>query len=181
MKKPLENNNTPELYEERDVFGNVVPKPDINQILKDQEEELPVLDIQYAGLGSRLIAFLIDCAILIGPIYFANFIFLRMINSSASDFSKMLTLDFLIWGFYYAFTESSSMQATIGKRICKIKVITYKNTTLTFVQGFWHFAFQFISVLPLGFGIWSIIYHKKKQAWHDGLVGCYVIVENSKK
>jgi uncharacterized RDD family membrane protein YckC len=170
-----EDNDTPEYFEERDVFGNVVPKPDLNQILKDQAEELPLLEVQFAGLGKRLMAFLIDCAILIAPVYFANYIFLRVINSSASDFSKMLTLDFLIWGFYYAFTESSSKQATFGKQICKLKVITYKNGTLTFIQGFWHFAFQFISILPLGFGIWSIIYDKKKQAWHDMMVGCYVI------
>ena len=46
---------------------------------------------------------------------------------------------------------------------------------LTFKKAYLRFLAQFISIIPLGFGIWSIATDKKKQAWHDMLLNCYVI------
>ena len=176
----MEENETPDFFEERDLFGNVIPKIKIADT-SDHADLQVELDVEYAGLGIRILAYTIDFAILLLPMLFINNLIFGVSYPHSNIIGKSSLLNFFIWGFYYAFTESSDHQATIGKRICKLKVINEKGEALSFKKAYWHFAFQIFSVLPLGFGIWSIATDKKKQGWHDMMIGSYVIINKSEK
>jgi uncharacterized RDD family membrane protein YckC len=88
---------------------------------------------------------------------------------------KRNLLNLALWAVYYGFMESSEQQATLGKRICGLKVIDEFGNRLTYRKAILRYLAIIISVLPLGFGIWAIAYDKKKQGWHDALLGCYVV------
>jgi uncharacterized RDD family membrane protein YckC len=175
-----EENGIPDFIEERDLFGNVIPKRKIPLEPKDGHAKLPELDVEYAGLGIRIVAYILDIAILLFPIFFIDKVAFGFDNPGTDYVAKSSFLNFLIWGFYYAITESSDKQATFGKRICKLKVINAKGEALSFRQAYWHFTLQIVSILPLGFGIWAIATDKKKQGWHDMIIGSYVIISKSK-
>jgi uncharacterized RDD family membrane protein YckC len=170
----MEENETPDFIPEYDNFGNEIPKLKISD--KPVQEEFPELDVEYAGLGIRFLAYLLDVLILLLPILFLDKLVFGIDNPGTDYLAKSSFMNFLIWGFYYAFTESSDKQATFGKRILNLKVINEKGYALTFKQAYWHFTLQIVSVLPLGFGIWAIATEKKKQGWHDMIIGSYVIV-----
>ncbi len=174
----MEENETPDFIPEYDNFGNIIPKIKITD--EPVEKKLPELNFEYAGLGIRIVAYILDAAILILPILFLDKLVFGIDNPETDYIAKSSFMNFLIWGFYYAITESSDSQATFGKRICKLKVINAKGEALTFRQGYWHFTLQIVSILPLGFGIWAIASDKKKQCWHDMIIGSYVIVSKSK-
>jgi uncharacterized RDD family membrane protein YckC len=138
------------------------------------------LDVEYAGLGIRILAYVIDFAILILPVLFIDKLVFGVNDPGTNYVAKGSFLNFLLWGFYYGFTESSGSQSTFGKRICRLKVIDENGGKLSFRKAYWHFTLQLVSILPLGLGIFSIASNKKNQGWHDMIIGSYVIVNKSK-
>ena len=141
---------------------------------ENNETEKINLDVKYASLGIRILAYLIDGIFIIPlSILFENLIFGNN-NFEENTLSRNI-LNILIWTIYYGVTESSKYQATIGKKICGIIVIDIEGKRLSFKKAYLRFLAQFISIIPLGFGIWSIASDEKKQAWHDMLMNCYVI------
>lgn len=173
----MEENEVPDFIEERDLFGQVIPKHAATEELNDMnvEEEEVNLDVEYAGLGIRILAAILDGIYLIIPLILFEKIFFDDLTNSKHALSRNL-ISLAVWTIYYGLTESSSNQATFGKRTCGIKVIDENGNRLTFLVAALRYLAQIISVLPLGFGIWAIASNDKKQAWHDMLLGCYVIV-----
>jgi uncharacterized RDD family membrane protein YckC len=98
----------------------------------------------------------------------------RVENSSTIN-----VLAYLVWTLYYGATESSTMQATFGKKICGLMVIDEAGNRLSFKKAAFRFLAQLLSIAPLGFGIWAIANDEKKQGWHDVMLGCYVIKKKS--
>ncbi|MFN7674574.1 RDD family protein [Flavobacterium sp.] len=138
------------------------------------ETEKINLDVNYASLGIRILAYLIDGVFIIPLELFIEYLIFRNINFEENSMWRNI-LNLSIWTIYYGITESSKYQGTIGKKICGIMVIDVEGNRLTFKKAYLRFLAQFISIIPLGFGIWSIATDKKKQAWHDMLLNCYVI------
>jgi len=140
----------------------------------DQNNEIVDLDVNYAGLGIRILAYLLDGIIIIPIVLVFEYLLFGNFNSNENPLLRNL-LNFSIWTIYYGLTESSKMQGTIGKKICRIMVIDTKGNRLNFKKASLRFIAQIISIIPLGFGIWAIASDEKKQAWHDMLMGCFVI------
>lgn len=173
-----EVNETPDFFEERDILGLPKLKLKNPDVLPDTNQEPKIygkIEVEFAGLGSRFIAYFLDVIILLIPLYILGGVIFGL-NNEHSLLRIMFKL--IIWTLYYGFTESSDGQATFGKRICGIKVIDEHGNKLTFKKAALRYLAQIISILPLGFGIWAIAKDENKQAWHDVLVGCYVIVDS---
>ena len=132
------------------------------------------LDVKYAGLGIRILAYLIDGIFLIPVDLVLEYLIFGNIENNENLMIRNI-LNLSIWTIYYGITESSKIQATIGKKICGIMVIDIEGNRLNFKKASLRFLAQFLSIIPLGFGIWAIASDKKKQAWHDMLMECYVI------
>ena len=80
----------------------------------------------------------------------------------------------LIFWLYFALQESSTKQATLGKRLMGIYVTSTDETQLTFVQAsIRHFSKYLSSILFIGFIM--AIFTKKRQALHDLIADAVVL------
>ncbi|MEI7492602.1 MAG: RDD family protein [Bacteroidota bacterium] len=167
--------NSPPLFVENlDVLGQ--PKGvNFLQRFKPKSINTPDLKVTYAGLGIRTIAKLIDISITFSPLLILES-FLFKFNYMNVDFNsyRFFTVVF-IWIFYNSVFEASVYQATIGKMILKLKVIDLYGKRISVLRSFFRCITIIISILPVGFGIWYITTDPKKRAWHDLILGTYVI------
>jgi uncharacterized RDD family membrane protein YckC len=85
----------------------------------------------------------------------------------------------LLWivcfGLYCASAESSVHQATPGKRLLKLKVVSTSHGRLTFPQATWRFYAKFLSTFVLLVGFAIAIFHSRKQTLHDMISGTLVV------
>lgn len=170
---PIQN-SIPFFIENRDVLGQ--PKG-INflQRFKHKSINTPDLKVKYVGLGKRTIAKLIDLTIIFFPLLILE-TFLFKFNYMNNDFNTYrFFIVIFIWIFYNGVFEASVYQATIGKMILKLKVIDLFGNRMSVLRSFFRCVTTIISILPIGLGIWYISTDPKKRAWHDLIVGTYVI------
>jgi uncharacterized RDD family membrane protein YckC len=86
----------------------------------------------------------------------------------------------LLWvvcfGLYCASAESSVHQATPGKRLLKLKVVSaVHGGRLTFQQATWRYYAKFLSTFALLAGFAIAIFHSRKQSLHDMIAGTVVV------
>ncbi|MFN7038629.1 MAG: RDD family protein [Alphaproteobacteria bacterium] len=70
----------------------------------------------------------------------------------------------------------SRFSTSPGKKLLSLKIVdhkTFRNPSIK--QSIIRFLGYFISIIPLGLGIFWIGVNKKKQAWHDKIAGTVVI------
>ncbi len=120
----------------------------------------------YGGFWIRLIAWFIDIVIvgILVPIVFA-FGTLHFVGFGVGFFG---------WWLYEALLMSSSMQATLGKKLVGLKVTDLQNQRIGFGQAtIRHFA-KYLSALILGIGYLMVAFTEKKQGLHDMIAGTVV-------
>ena len=166
--------------EERDALGQLKPKVafmDSEAIVEPHQGN--TLNVVYASLGSRMLAYLLDGLILLLPslILIGGFMGEDFIRPEHAGQRNLLSL--LIWTLYYGVLDSSNAQATFGKRILGLQVIDEKGGQLSFLKAALRYPAHFLSVLSLGFGIWAIATDDQKQAWHDSMLGTLVIKKDT--
>jgi uncharacterized RDD family membrane protein YckC len=76
---------------------------------------------------------------------------------------------------YYTLLESSSSQATIGKRAMGLKVTNRDGEPIGFGRATARFFAKFLSVFTLCLGYLLIVVTKRRQALHDLLAGTLVV------
>lgn len=169
----------PDFSKPNDIFGlePVSVRAEFDPPVKEQTNQL---DVVYAGLGPRILAYLLDSVFLLIPTLFTALALFDDLGDPNNSFGLSI-LAVAIWSLYYGFTESSDSQATFGKSICGLKVIDENGGKLTFGKAAFRYISQIVSFVPLGYGIWRIVIDDRKQAWHDQIVGAYVVKKNSTK
>ena len=130
----------------------------------------------YAGFWKRFVAHLIDSIIILIPLM----LILTGIrkNDVSFDENDRNVLAVIFGWLYYAILESSSAQATYGKRIMKIKVTGINGNRIKFGKASGRFFGKFISAIIVFFGFIMVAFTEKKQGLHDIISGC--LVTNSK-
>jgi len=79
---------------------------------------------------------------------------------------------------YFAILESSqNYQATIGKRIFKLKVVDMYDKKISFGKASGRFFAKAISGLLLGIGFFMIGFTKNRQGIHDMAAGTFVKIK----
>jgi len=157
---------------------------------------LPTPTRAYAGFWLRLLAHLIDgaimgavlCALLI-PLVLATGLggALKGIHPGeppdpAIFFALFSSLWILIlagilgtW-LYYAYCESSDWQATPGKKVLNLIVTDLDGNRVSFGRASGRFFSKMISgMIPLGIGYIMAGFTEKKQALHDMIASCLVL------
>lgn len=81
----------------------------------------------------------------------------------------------LITLLYYTFFEASKRQATIGKRLVGIKVVSISDERLTKKQSLVRALNRFVSTVPLGAGFMTVFIRKDGFAFHDWITHIKVI------
>ena len=126
---------------------------------------VPTGTIEYATFGQRLVAIIIDIAILS----------LATGSVAVATFGMGVTLGFFAPWLYEAFMMSSEWQATVGKRVMSIVVTDTEGKRMSFARATGrHFA-KYVSALLLGIGFILAAFTARRQALHDMIAETLVI------
>ena len=148
----------------------------------------------YAGFWKRVAAYLIDGVVLSVPMLLliipliAHLVHMAGSLEGASESVKLASeirarqllsiaqlISFILPMVYFAWMESSSKQATLGKIVLGIKVVDANGQRMTFWHAFGRNAAKIISGLTLNVGYFMAGATRKKQALHDQLASAYVV------
>lgn len=146
--------------------------------------------VQYAGFWLRFVAWIIDRILLQVAAWIILLPFMGSLGfrgmfghpSRPEDAFLMLgsvfrfaLIAFAIEWLYYALLESSSWQATLGKKALGLEVTDLQGHRISFGRATGRFFGKIISAIILWIGFIMAGFTEKKQALHDILAGCLVI------
>lgn len=77
---------------------------------------------------------------------------------------------------YFALMESSEIQATLGKLAVGLIVTDLAGERITFTHATGRYFGKMISSLTVGVGYFMVAFTARKQALHDLMAGCYVLL-----
>ncbi|TBN06311.1 RDD family protein [Hyunsoonleella flava] len=128
-----------------------------------------------AGVGERLVAFIIDTAIKIGYLLILNKVF--GVFEGMDEWSQIginTVLSFPVM-FYTLALETFLDGQTVGKRALKIRVVKIDGFQATFSDYVVRWFFRIVDVWIFGIGFFVIIFSKKLQRIGDMAAGTGVI------
>lgn len=153
--------------------------------------------VAYAGFWLRFVAYLIDAfisgigfVILLVPLVLLTGVGAALKGvTSGEDISDdaaallgfgfifgFVAIAFLVGWLYYALSESSSWQATPGKKILNLKVTDLGGQQITFARASGRYFAKIIThMIPLEIGFILAGFTEKKQAVHDMIASCLVL------
>jgi uncharacterized RDD family membrane protein YckC len=152
-----------------------------------QSERINTTDIAYAGFIRRFAAYCIDGVIVV---VLASAVALPLAGSQAvlpggdpADVMRALVrtqapaslAQLVIAMLYYTLQESSSAQATLGKRALGIKVTNLQGGRLSFAHALGRWVAATLSYLTLYVGFFLAGFTQRKQALHDLVAGTLVV------
>lgn len=145
----------------------------------------------YAGFWKRTVAFIIDnilAAIAPAVICLPLFMWQVAAASSAPESERALHIGaavviYVIWQLlglvcmwlYFAFMESGSRQATLGKRLMKIKVVGKDGQRISFARATGRFFAKIVSYMIMYIGLIMAGLTNRKRALHDYIAETYVV------
>jgi uncharacterized RDD family membrane protein YckC len=153
--------------------------------------------VAYAGFWLRFVAYLID-AVISGIAFVILLIPLFVLTGAGAALSKIgsgedisddvaaflgigfilgfFGIVFLVSWLYYALSESSSWQATPGKKMLNLKVTDMTGQPISFGRASGRFFARIIThMIPLAIGYIIAGFTEKKQAIHDMIASCLVL------
>jgi uncharacterized RDD family membrane protein YckC len=141
-----------------------------------------LLAARYAGFWLRLAAWVIDVVCIVGLLIVALFCYGVVVAiasggqvASASVALLFNLLALVVPWLYYTIAESSQQQATPGKRLVGLRVVTDAGTRSSFGRANGRFWAKQVSGLTLGIGYVVCAFTPRKQALHDLISGCCVV------
>lgn len=137
----------------------------------------------YSGFWKRFAASMIDILCLVVPGYMIGTIIgllfrydsLDPTSSIYNTYIMSLIVGICMSWLYYSLFESSKWQATLGKRALEIIVTDTNGNRITWGQATERYFCKIISAIPICLGFIIAGFTKKKQSFHDVMVGTYVI------
>lgn len=116
------------------------------------------VDIPHAGIGWRLLAFILDCIFIMAYIFAVSYVFIDILGMSSSvwkgDYENKYDLGVFIGiiysillfpaFFYSLWTELMFKGQTFGKMICGIRVVKIDGYKAAFPEYFTRWIFRFI-------------------------------------
>ncbi|MGO4876680.1 RDD family protein [Pedobacter psychrotolerans] len=124
----------------------------------------------FAAFDQRLLASVIDHFIIFGiytVIILTSYIFIQGKDERIMAFIVPFPVIFIVKLIYGVFAESSSRQATIGKRMLNIKVTDLEGSRINTGRSMARNFSKILSVIPVFFGYLYCFLNKKNQCWHD--------------
>jgi uncharacterized RDD family membrane protein YckC len=142
----------------------------------------------YAGFWRRSFAFIIDCIFSIIvffmiPGLIATRLFVRDVetvdkNIIITIYLTIFLLSVIMFWLYCSIMESSSKQATLGKKALNITVTDLEGKRVSFGRATIRFWSKYFSSAILFIGFIMIGFTAKKQALHDIIAKTLVLVKN---
>jgi uncharacterized RDD family membrane protein YckC len=147
--------------------------------LQAPEPEYEGFWIRFLALFLDTLSFMVVYALFVVPVIFMcfnNAQLAKTVWEMVKGFQGGLQLFGLVVGWlYYAGCEASPWQATLGKKMCGLKVVDLKGEQLTFMKASIRYLAKFISAAPCYVGYVIAAFTQKKQALHDIIAGTVVV------
>lgn len=134
----------------------------------------PVVDaaVPYAGLHWRLLAGLIDCVVMILPVWLGLIVLQAVLG--ANEPLEWLCI-ILVWWCYYAVLHASSWQATVGMKLLKLRITDRVGGRIDFGRATGRYFASLISSVFCYLGFLIIPFTPKRQGFHGLVAGTLVI------
>ena len=84
-------------------------------------------------------------------------------------------LNVTIWWVYTAVLLSSPWQATVGLKVCGLRVVDYNGRRITFGRATGRYFASFLSVVLLCVGFLMIAWTRRRQGLHDFMANTLVV------
>ena len=136
---------------------------------------LPNDEGQPAGFWVRAGAYVIDTLVLTPPHLMLAGITDTIIRSNFSSGWSFNLLIFAMWATYEISMNSGSWQATVGKRLCGIRITQGDGSGIDQEKAAIRFLCGILSAIPLGFGFIMAGFTYEKRALHDILCDTKVV------
>jgi uncharacterized RDD family membrane protein YckC len=140
------------------------------------------MENKHAGFWVRLIAYLIDSVVTIVIALIMIIGGIAMLGGNATPESvKVMSnivsiLNFIIILGYWSITQSSSWQATIGKKVMGLKLVNQDGTRVSFMKALGRSTIGYlISGIVIYIGFIAIGVTKEKVGFHDMIFKTYVV------
>jgi len=153
-----------------------------------RNKEFHVLQGRTAGFVTRLIAYMLDVAILAGLLAVGGWLAVladNVLESMGVDTRIDLAAIFLflipfIIGSYFVFFWALTGR-TIGKWFMGLKIIGRDNKNLSIGQALWRFIGYGFSAIVFWMGYLWVIIDDERQAWHDHMAKTWVIYDYERR
>ena len=113
------------------------------------------------GFGPRFLAWLIDYVVVV-------------VIGVVLNVAHLSGLDTLVNLAYFIYFWSTTGQ-TLGMMAMRIRVARVDGQPLTVSTGILRVIGYIISAIPLGLGLWWVIWDPQKQGWHDKIASTVVV------
>lgn len=137
----------------------------------------PERRVEYAGFWLRFCAAVVD-GLIVAAINVVVSLLVRVAARSLGIEPVLDVLSIVVDWLYFSLQESSAAQATLGKRMCKIKVTDLAGNPIGFGRATGRYFGKYVSALILAIGYIMAGFTEKKQALHDMMAGCLVMRKN---
>lgn len=124
--------------------------------------------MNYAGFWKRFAALFIDNLILMIPSL--------VLGGVVRDMYFAIGSGFIIAFIYFPFFESSALEATPGKALLGLSVVSESGARLTFRAAVIRFFCKYLSIVTIYIGYFMQLFTQKRQTLHDLFSESVVIV-----
>jgi len=162
---------------------------DIGTVRTDPGTPQPVgarAEVRYAGFWRRFAAYLIDLILMSVAGFVIGFMVGVFVGSTgdaedgeglaAANIAASVISVIVNW-LYWALTECSSWQATLGKKALGIIVTDYEGRRISFGRATGRYWAKLLSAVIVLIGYFMIAFTAKKQGLHDNISECLVVVK----
>ena len=137
--------------------------------------------VEYAGFWKRFAALIIDNIVMFVATFVGGFLLGLFVGLAGGGEDAAGVLGFIVgiglpW-LYWSLMESSSKQATLGKMALGIIVTDVEGNRTSFWRATGRYWAKIVSTLILFIGFFMAGFTEKKQALHDMIASCLVVVK----
>jgi uncharacterized RDD family membrane protein YckC len=134
----------------------------------------PTRSIVYGGFWIRALAYVID-ALMVVILSEIIVQFLKYFTETSDLSSFAATLPLFIW-FIYTTILWSSVQATVGQKLCGLRVVdAMTGTKISFLRAAGRWFALLLAMSLLFIGVIMVAFTERKRGLHDMLAGTYVV------
>ncbi len=135
-----------------------------------------------AGLFRRIAAGVYDLLLLAALLMLAGFGAVALLDGNPvppGSLSFQLSVLLVAGGFYVGFWHRGGQ--TLGMAAWRLRVETHTGNTPDIGTCVRRFLGLLLSLIPLGAGIWWMLFDVQRQTWHDRLSGTRVVLLPKRK
>ena len=139
------------------------------------QADYPTGSLPYAGFWKRAAAYVIDYVLVAVAMQVVALILIPKPAGGPRNGGLFILLLAIAGCLYYALLESSSMQATLGKRALGIKVTDLQGERIGFGRALGRLFGHILSFLIFGIGFAMAVFTERRQTLHDKMAGTLVV------